>query len=179
MSHRFFPTSCTLRLSIYDSPLPQGEGQGARAERLSRQRSYYWASVLLFAACLVSCLGCGPNRPATAPVHGRVTYNGRPVVAGTIVFQPTHGRPAMGEIQPDGSYKLTTFDAGDGALLGKHTVTIDARRNPKPPPMEGTEAAGPPPKVEWLVPQEYSNPNSSPLTAEVKSGKNTIDFNLP
>jgi len=34
----------------------------------------------------------------------------------------------MGTIEPDGSYRLTTFDSGDGALLGRHRVTIEATR---------------------------------------------------
>ena len=33
--------------------------------------------------------------------------------------------------------------------------------------------------VEWLVPKEYSRPETSPLTAEVKRGNNTVDFDIP
>ncbi|NLF08182.1 MAG: hypothetical protein GX594_09415 [Pirellulaceae bacterium] len=136
-------------------------------------------SMLILAAGLVLSSGCGSSLPKTAPVGGRVTYNGKPVVSGTIVFQPAQGRPAMGDIQPDGTYKLTTFESGDGALLGKHRVTIEARNASKPPPMEGPDASNAPPKVEWLVPKKYSNADSSNLTAEVKSGQNNIDFDLP
>ena len=59
--------------------------------------------MLILAAGLVLSSGCGSSLPKTAPVGGRVTYNGKPVVSGTIVFQPAQGRPAMGDIQPDGS----------------------------------------------------------------------------
>ena len=134
-------------------------------------------------ACLAACIGCGPSRPEMAAVHGRVTYQGKPVVEGTIVFYPEKGRPATGTLAPDGSYRLTTFDANDGAMLGRHHVTIEARRITAPM-MQG-EAAGEevgvygPPKVEWLLPEKYAGRDSSPLTAEVKPGDNTIDFDLP
>jgi hypothetical protein len=34
------------------------------------------------------------------------------------------GKPAFGMLQGDGSYTLTTYTAGDGAILGEHWVTI-------------------------------------------------------
>ena len=78
----------------------------------------------------------------------------------------------MAEIKSDGTYELTTFDAGDGAVIGTHRVTIKATRtvfrNNDP-----SKAV-----VEWLVPQNYENIDKSPLTAEVSPGKNTINFDL-
>jgi Protein of unknown function (DUF1559) len=70
---------------------------------------------------LVSCLllGCAESRPKTAVVTGKVTYQGKPVPHGTITFVPANGPAATGEIRPDGSYTLTTFRDGDGALLGR------------------------------------------------------------
>ena len=144
------------------------------------KKHYFRVPCTLFVvAGLMLCSGCGPKLPKTATVGGRVTYNGKPVVSGTIVFQPAQGRPAMGEIQPDGTFKLTTFESGDGALLGKHRVTIEARNVRKPPPMEGAGASNIAPKVEWLVPRKYANSDSSNLIAEVKPGQNNIDFDLP
>ena len=132
--------------------------------------------------------GCGPSRPATATVSGRVTFNGKPVAAGQIVFYPETGRPAMSAINADGRYHLTTFKSGDGAMLGRHRVTIEATRVSSGPTMPKTMeeemnghgfAPSGPPRVEWLAPVKYSNLQTSPLTAEVKSGENTINFDLP
>jgi hypothetical protein len=37
------------------------------------------------------------------------------------------GHIATGQIGPDGSYTLTTFNTGDGAILGTHKATVVAR----------------------------------------------------
>ena len=146
--------------------------------------------VLLLAACGIVCLaagGCGPKRPETFPVSGRVTYKGRPVARGLVAFYPAEGRMATGDIGPDGRYSLTTFRAGDGALPGHHRVTIDAKRIvgafwPPAHESQGGKSHGQlgyAGKVEWLVPEEYSHHETSPLRAEVTRGENTIDFDLP
>jgi hypothetical protein len=122
--------------------------------------------------CLLLSAGCGPSRPNTASVSGRVTFQGKPVTEGTIVFQPENGRPGMSQIGPDGSYSLRTFDPGDGALLGRHRVTIEARRIAEQNPVTGVL------RIEWLVPEKYARLESSPLTANVVSGTNKLDFDL-
>lgn len=137
--------------------------------------------ILICVGFLTALSGCGPKHSATASVGGRVTYQGKPVVTGQIMFLPEHGRPAVGSIGPDGSYTLTTFEPGDGALLGRCRVTIDARRVIGELAPEGTEDAGGiyvPPRVEQLVPEKYSRPETSALTVEVKPGENVFDFDL-
>jgi len=145
--------------------------------------------LFLLAACFLLCNGCGPSRPKTAPVTGRITFEGDPVTAGKIVFYPEEGRAAIGSIAADGTYRLTTFDPDDGAVLGNHRVTIRATRvaeSGMPATFEDELKGivpGPPPDdrqaVTWLVPESYSRRETSPLTAVVKPGPNTIDFDLP
>jgi hypothetical protein len=176
-----------------------GEGQsGARRMRrivlarialaLSRSRREGGPQFTAFSCLLLSCIvlaGCGPSRPATAPVSGRVTYAGKPVGVGQIMFQPEEGRPALGSLGADGRYTLTTFKSGDGAPLGKHRVMIEAKQEVggSPPPKSRLEefrgGVGAPPAIQWLVPEKYSRPETTPLKAEVTSGANAIDFDLP
>jgi hypothetical protein len=123
--------------------------------------------------CLV--LGCSKKTGMpTAPVVGKVTYRGKPVPTGTVMFTPDEGPAATGNIAPDGTYRLTTYREGDGAVIGRHKVTITAlqdmgnllpeQRSPTPPP---------------LVPVKYLSAETSGLTAEVKPDvTNTIDFHL-
>ena len=133
--------------------------------------------------------GCGPDRPETAPVSGRITLGGQPVATGRIIFYPEQGRSAIGAIGPEGVYTLTTFEPGDGALLGEHQVTIQATKVTGPAMPSSFEeelrqggsgrAASVPAAVQWIVPQEYSRRESSPLRAEVARGQNTVNFDLP
>jgi hypothetical protein len=139
--------------------------------------------VLVLVAALVA--GCGPTRPETAQVGGRVTYRGKPVVAGQIMFYPEEGRPAASAIAPDGTYRLGTFSATDGATPGHHRVTIQAIRFKtlqRPKTLDEEAHSGDVivrTAPEWLVPEKYFRLETTPLTAEVKRGKNTIDFDLP
>jgi hypothetical protein len=118
-------------------------------------------------------VGCS-DQPATAVVKGKVTYNAKPVSSGTIMFVPAGAGPAAtGEIQPDGTYTLTTFKDGDGAVLGSHAVMVTA--------FEGRPDGLPEDKVfhaQELVPPKFSNTATSGLTAEVGKGENTINFDL-
>ena len=138
---------------------------------MNRRIAIRWAAAVLAAAALT---GCGDSRQKTAVVRGKVTYKGKPVPHGSVTFMPTGSSPAAtGEIQSDGKYTLTTYSSGDGAVLGSHKVMIVSiqdtsaklpeERNPLPPP---------------LVPDKYTNPATTPLTAEVKDQENTIDFEL-
>jgi hypothetical protein len=135
--------------------------------------------------------GCGDGRPERVPVTGRVTYQGDPVTTGTIYFWPDEGPQARGTLGPDGRYRLRTFEKEDGAVLGEHRVTIEAKEvsagGPDPKSMDeefelfsdpDAESLGRP-RLRWLVPEEYADRATSGLTAEVTPGENTIDFSLP
>jgi hypothetical protein len=137
--------------------------------------------------------GCSGG-PRLGKVSGKVTFNGKPVPTGTIMFYPDSGPAAVGAIGPDGTYTLTTIKSGDGAVVGSHRVTIQAtsvgsgsladpssfedemqlaqRKDPKAKVLV-------PGKVDWLVPEKYSRPDTTDLTATVEPGTNTIDFLLP
>jgi hypothetical protein len=132
---------------------------------------YYLGFAALLGLALAA--GCASGDLPTAVVTGKVTYDGKPVPNGTVLFVPAAGPPATGEIQPDGSYRMTTYANGDGAVLGKHQVCITAlqditgrgaeERTPLPPP---------------IIPEKYMHRATSGLTADVQPGENTIDFAL-
>jgi hypothetical protein len=93
-----------------------------------RTQWYWYAPGLLMAALVLS--GCGPNNGMNlGRVQGKVTYKGEPVKYGTVSFVPdsskgTSGPIAMGNIKDDGSYILSTSDAGDGAVVGHHRISV-------------------------------------------------------
>jgi hypothetical protein len=137
-------------------------------------RSIHRTLVGVFLGLLVGLSGCLRGNPKTAVVKGIVTYNGKPVPNGTVLFIPqTPGPTATGEINADGSYSLTTFAKGDGAVLGKHKVVIQAIQNMGSRLPEDRTPLPPP-----LVPDKYTSPATSDLEADVQAKENTLDFKL-
>jgi hypothetical protein len=136
---------------------------------------------------LLMVTGCsGAGRPPLGKVSGKVTYNGKSVTAGSVIFTPVQGsqseasRIATGQIEADGSYFLTTFDTGDGAVLGQHVVTVDSRGDPdemkKLNMKPGGIIAYKLPKAS--IPEKYTKPDRSPFKYTVEVGNNTINLEL-
>ena len=84
----------------------------------------------LMAAILVGVAACGPDNGLNlATVQGKVTYKGKPIKNGTVMFVPDEskgatGPQAIGTIKSDGTYILSSQDADDGAVVGMHKVGI-------------------------------------------------------
>src|SRR5262245_12689786 len=85
----------------------------------------------LWLALLVALPGCNRSPVDIAPVYGKVTIDNKPLFQGKVMFAPVAkgnsvnpGKPAWGNIQPDGSFRLTTYKNNDGAIVGEHMVTI-------------------------------------------------------
>lgn len=133
---------------------------------------------ILLLATTVLGTGCGTNgQHPTAKVHGIVTLNGDPLEFGSILFMPEGNFPsAEGTIKEDGTYDMGTYAAADGAVLGKHTVIINARvaSGGSLPEDAVKGAAG----TVSAIPERYGDPSKSGLIAEVQSGANEIDFEL-
>jgi hypothetical protein len=108
--------------------------------------------------------GCGPRvKDGVYRVSGTVKFtDGQPVTSGTIYFDNDKYN-SFGQIQSDGSYKLTTLNPGDGAPPGNAKVYFS-------PDLTG--GATP------LLARKYSSAGSSDLTQEVKPQKNTIDITV-
>lgn len=143
---------------------------------------------LLGVLLAASLAGCGDDKPRRYPVRGRVTYNGEPLARGTIAFSPKEadqGLGCFGEIE-DGSYRMTTFDTGDGAVPGLYDVAITAAEVSYSNPLDDIELSPTPEasvtrdlqQAKHLIPPKYNSPATSGLTAEVEAESNTIDFPL-
>jgi ribosomal protein S12 len=71
-------------------------------------------------------VGCESGRLKTYPVQGQVVFaDGSPVKVGTIEAKSVeHGVQASGTIGSDGSFSLTTYQPGDGAVAGQHRCVV-------------------------------------------------------
>jgi len=132
------------------------------------------------AITLLAVVGCGGG---TTDVSGKVTYQGKPVVFGTVLVIGADGIPKSGPIQPDGTFRMS------GVRIGPAKVTVSS------PPPPGSVAAAPRAKVGrdaddertpadantpvspevakgWFpLPEKYSDPDKTDLTAEIKAGQ--------
>lgn len=84
----------------------------------------------IFAAILLLA-GCGGAPYDLAPVRGIVTIDNQPFAQGKVMFAPiaqgensNPGKPAFGLLGADGSFVLTTYADGDGAVVGEHWVSV-------------------------------------------------------
>lgn len=126
-------------------------------------------SGLVCVACVVA-IGCN-NQPPVAPVRGVVTMDGKPLPGGRVMFSPIAsgenkvvGQSALGHIQPDGSFVLTTFEEGDGAVVGSHRPVVMENRQEDDPNSNRPTRTGPRIGVITL----------NDVTFEVKAGQENV-----
>lgn len=78
-------------------------------------------SILLpVSVLLLSLAGCGRDDGRTA-LSGNVTFDGKPLAYGEVVFRPTQGPEGSATVR-DGKY--STDDGGQGITTGPNTVII-------------------------------------------------------
>ncbi|MGD9126567.1 MAG: hypothetical protein PVH19_04235 [Planctomycetia bacterium] len=127
-----------------------------------------------FALVAVLFCGCGPSRPKTVPVHGKVTYfGGEWPSPGMLYFAPKESaegfplRPASAELAKDGTFTVSSFEEGDGLLPGKYVVTIECwkvaptMRNPNP---------------SSAVPRKYQSQETSDFIVDVSEDQSSIEI---
>lgn len=112
-------------------------------------------SPLVAVMLVLACTGCD-NRPRRVPVAGQVLIDGQPLTTGFVRVIPTSARPAVGAIDKQGRFRLTTFDGEDGCVLGTHQVEIVARQS-----LGYTT-------VKWLTPHKYQDAGTSELEVTIK-----------
>jgi len=162
---------------------------GQTSDMAARLRILIVATLL---ACGGGCSG-GGKHPATAPVSGTVTYQGKAVEGATVSFSLVGGGGVSTAItDAAGKYVLRTFGEADGAVPGDYKVTItkikaQGRSPGKTPDQISEEYAAlqargepiPEPVIQYLVPEKYSTAQSTPEQRTVKAGEpNVIDFQL-
>ena len=151
--------------------------------------SYRYRIILLFALLLNGCSGGAGVE--TVNVSGVVVYKGQPVSEANVAFLGDGTiRPAIAVTDEEGKFVLTTIRSGDGAVAGKHMVTVSKTIAPPTKAAatgsvsmeEAAKAAQETPaeaKILYLVPEKYSMPATSGLTFEVRNGEeNNFEIKL-
>jgi hypothetical protein len=116
--------------------------------------------------------GCGGgDGPELATVKGTITLDGKPLAGAEVSFQPESaaGSPALGETDQQGRYEMRHSRSRKGAQVGLHKVRITTA-------IERENDRGKIIRARERVPAKYNV--KTELVREVKSGSNTIDFEL-
>jgi hypothetical protein len=142
--------------------------------RAVKRKTSYWVVMAFAAGWLAACAGCGGSNLAN--VSGIVTFDGKPIEHGAIVFEPAdHAGPVAGGTIENGAYRL---EGKGGVSPGKKLVRIVASR----PTGRKIEAGLPYPpgtmvdELKPFVPAAYNE--KSTLTVDIPAGKVTKDFEL-
>jgi hypothetical protein len=151
-----------------------------------------FVSLLAVAVLAAGCSGSG--RPATYPVSGTVTMNGKPLDGAQVVFVPAskNAEAATGVSDAAGRYQLTTYVAGDGAQSGEFRVRV-LKYDTKKPTREEQEKyitleeeqkivfaqdEKPIPPAKNLLPKKYESEITSGLKHTVPKSASTFDIPL-
>jgi hypothetical protein len=133
-------------------------------------------AALMLGACLLAggCSRTYPPNPKTYPVNGKILLpGGSPLTGGRLTFHskdPDHAViEPFAELEPDGSFKPTTFQQNDGLLPGTWVVTVSPR---------SYKTGGPRSVNADRIPRRYQDERSSPLVLEVKEEDNSPTLTL-
>lgn len=137
-------------------------------ENLMRHISY-----IVLSLGIATLAGCGgvDDAPVTVTVTGTVTFDGKPLPTGEIIFRPADGsgRADAGSIK-DGQYTLE-------CTLGGKAVTITALREVPGVAVQELETGEVGGEVEQYIPEAYND--RTMLRAEVtESGDNIFNHTL-
>ncbi len=123
----------------------------------------------LLPIAIAGLTGCGSGGSALAPVVGTVTYEGTPLKTGIIQFEPSMGRSARGKIVDGQIQDVSTYEPGDGVMIGESNVYIFSFVREQ----VGMDI---PPSV---IPKRYNTPETSGLSVSIKpEEENVLDLKL-
>ncbi|MDB5306504.1 MAG: hypothetical protein JWO38_706 [Gemmataceae bacterium] len=135
-------------------------------------RHRFRAVLLAMAACsLVVAAGCSRSAESLVPVEGQVLVNGKPATGAIVTFHPVGApnnapRPS-GHVDANGTFRLTTREADDGAAPGDYRVTVAWYLASAPRRNVPADEVLPLPQL----PPVYTQPTNTPLTATIKPGQ--------
>ncbi|UUO06893.1 carboxypeptidase-like regulatory domain-containing protein [Blastopirellula sp. J2-11] len=121
----------------------------------------------MFAGCM------GGNQVPIVPVTGQVMMNDEPVSQAIVSFENARtGFAAMAVIADDGKYRIRS-QYGDGIPPGEYVVSVSP-----PSTRDELDKRIPLTPIQAKIPRKFQFSQSSNLSASVKEGKSTFNFQL-
>jgi hypothetical protein len=124
---------------------------------------------------LAGCQSKGPTPPATTEARGKIVLpGGQPLRSGRVKLSPTTPDTVetFGDVGADGTFVLSPYKVGDGAVPGTYKVTVE--------PFQYKTATGNPVRIKDAarIPPRYLEASSTDMRAVIVSGPNTLDLRL-
>lgn len=155
-----------------------------------RSRTSSWLTWLgaIIAAALVAP-GCGGSSASSSSVQvwGRVTYNGKPVRYGALVFQPaaTNGSNwGVGLISEEGKYTLVSSEKDVGLETGRFEIFIkppsphDKLKHGRSGEEEESDERAIAIAASYPVPKRFFSPETSGLWVDLEKELTRVDVDL-
>ncbi len=124
---------------------------------------------------MLATVGCGGGAATPQPVSGTVSVKGgKPLTKGAIRFTTAGAGKkvsAVGQIDGQGNFKLTSLTPDDGALPGEYTVTLAGTET-------GQDYEHPNDPIVKVVDDKYNQDTTTDLRYTVKPGKNVCKFEV-
>jgi hypothetical protein len=122
-------------------------------------------AAVVLAVAVALTLGCGgPKRKPAYTTEGKVLIDGEPAANVTVFLHPPASDPApvrpLGVTDANGVFKLTSYNAYDGAPEGEYVVTL--MYEPLDSPFLRKKGKKP------NIPDKYTKAGDSPLRARVE-----------
>lgn len=133
--------------------------------------------VLMLSACQIGC----KESHSLGKVSGTVTYEGKPLAQGNIVFQVASGRDATAEIRDGQIVNISTFERNDGVTVGNVRLAVSStevtgtrqsrsEENPKETYTSEIRSS--------VIPLRYGNVETSGLSYDIVKGENNLNIEL-
>lgn len=120
------------------------------------------------------CSGCSQQ---TATVNGQLTWKGKPLPSGTIIFHSADGTKHPSVLNEKGEYLVRNLPAGEARIsFLPHERVPKGFNRVEPsgvPSLPGTKQAIP------TIPKKYENAQESGLRLVAKPGSQRFDISLP
>lgn len=144
----------------------------------------HWALMAVLVAAIVFAPGCSrsraPKKEPTYPVSGVIHIDGKPAAGVRVwmfpldkppeILELNRGAPHWGITDADGKFKITTYDAGDGAPEGEYMLVFHWEGNPKVLPFSNPDEP-PVDPIAMKFNQKYFTAINSPHKVTVEKGK--------
>lgn len=129
-------------------------------------------SCMITISCMLAgCGGSSQENKVTGTISGKITIKGKALASGQVnYFSEETGAGALGTLKEDGTYEIDgEIPVGIYRVYLSPVIDLDATPPPGHAHVE-TKLKG--------VPKKYQSEAKTDLTATVKEGQNTLDFDL-